>query len=75
MIHHKKDACPSNSLSSAKSIVKRIEKKNDGNTFFEIIEGGQGSGDVCGTQHYHGFGTVKNIAAEKALSFIENNFE
>ena len=75
MIHHKKDACPSNSLSSAKAIVKSIEKKNDGNTFFEIIEGGQGSGDVCGTQHYHGFGTVKNIAAEKALSFIENNFK
>jgi len=30
---------------------------------------------VCGTRHYHGFGTVKNIAAEKALSFIENNFK
>jgi len=75
MIHHKKDACPSNFLSSAKVIVKNIQKKNDGNTFFEIIEGGQGSGDVCGTRHYHGFGTVKNIAAEKALSFIENNFK
>jgi hypothetical protein len=75
MIHHKKDACPSNSLSAAKAIVKNIQKKNDGNTFFEIIEGGQGVGDVCGTQHYHGFGTVKNIAAEKALSFIENNFK